>query len=105
LLTDAAIDQLRRHSWPGNIRELENYLEKALIFTRTATQGPLSLKNCLHHPVPAAIGPALWTPDQGLRTRRCFVAIGVCEGILSDLKKYRRHSPARAGSISVWLLS
>ena len=32
LLTNVAIDQLRRHSWPGNIRELENYLEKALIF-------------------------------------------------------------------------
>src|SRR6056297_785391 len=32
LLTNGAIDQLRRHSWPGNIRELENYLEKALIF-------------------------------------------------------------------------
>ncbi len=32
LLTDIAIGQLRRHHWPGNIRELENYLEKALIF-------------------------------------------------------------------------
>ena len=32
LLTDLAIGQLRRHHWPGNIRELENYLEKALIF-------------------------------------------------------------------------
>jgi two-component system response regulator AtoC len=33
LLTDTAIGQLCRHSWPGNIRELENYLEKALIFS------------------------------------------------------------------------
>ncbi len=33
LLTDSAVDQLCRHDWPGNIRELENYLEKALIFS------------------------------------------------------------------------
>ena len=32
-LSAAALDQLRRHTWPGNIRELENYLEKALIFS------------------------------------------------------------------------
>jgi len=32
LLTETAIMRLCRHSWPGNIRELENYLEKALIF-------------------------------------------------------------------------
>ena len=32
LLTDAAILQLQQYQWPGNIRELENYLEKALIF-------------------------------------------------------------------------
>jgi two-component system response regulator AtoC len=32
LLTLAAVEELRRHHWPGNIRELENYLEKALIF-------------------------------------------------------------------------
>ncbi len=32
LLTETAIGQLCRYSWAGNIRELENYLEKALIF-------------------------------------------------------------------------
>ncbi len=32
LLTDAAITLLHQYHWPGNIRELENYLEKALIF-------------------------------------------------------------------------
>lgn len=30
----AAIDALRTHSWPGNIRELRNVLERALLFSR-----------------------------------------------------------------------
>lgn len=30
-LTDAAKDKLRQHDWPGNIRELEHTLEKAVI--------------------------------------------------------------------------
>lgn len=33
-LSTAAQKQLQSHSWPGNIRELQNYLEKALIFCR-----------------------------------------------------------------------
>lgn len=33
VLSDAAIAQLCRYEWPGNIRELENFLEKALIFS------------------------------------------------------------------------
>ncbi len=33
LLTPGVLDLLRRHSWPGNIRELENLLERALILT------------------------------------------------------------------------
>jgi formate hydrogenlyase transcriptional activator len=31
------IDTLARHTWPGNIRELENYIERAVILT----QGPV----------------------------------------------------------------
>ena len=30
-------DTLARHTWPGNIRELENYIERAVILT----QGPV----------------------------------------------------------------
>ena len=32
-LSDAALDQLKQHSWPGNIRELEHALEKAVILS------------------------------------------------------------------------
>jgi transcriptional regulator with PAS, ATPase and Fis domain len=32
-LSDAALDQLKQHPWPGNIRELEHALEKAVILS------------------------------------------------------------------------
>ena len=31
----SAIDLLLNHNWPGNIRELENYMERALIISET----------------------------------------------------------------------
>ena len=33
-LTDAALDQLLRYAWPGNIRELRNVLERSMIMGR-----------------------------------------------------------------------
>jgi two-component system response regulator HydG len=46
-LSDAALDQLIRHPWPGNIRELEHAIEKAVILSEkpqisgiTFTPGP-----------------------------------------------------------------
>lgn len=32
ILSDAAIEKLKRHRWPGNVRELKNVLERAAIF-------------------------------------------------------------------------
>jgi two-component system response regulator HydG len=32
-LSDDAVDKLQRYFWPGNIRELENLLERMLIFS------------------------------------------------------------------------
>jgi transcriptional regulator with GAF, ATPase, and Fis domain len=48
-----AIDQLMAYDWPGNIRELENVIERTLINNRT---GPLSFNHLLqpHETVPRA---------------------------------------------------
>ncbi|MBM4193455.1 MAG: sigma-54-dependent Fis family transcriptional regulator [Gemmatimonadetes bacterium] len=35
-LTDAALDAILRHAWAGNIRELRNVLERAMLFARGA---------------------------------------------------------------------
>jgi DNA-binding NtrC family response regulator len=60
-LTAPVVDLLVRHPWPGNIRELENVLERALIL---AGDGPLELR----HLPPAFVDdtPAA-TPDSLLR--------------------------------------
>jgi formate hydrogenlyase transcriptional activator len=52
----AAIKKLTQWHWPGNIRELENFIERAVILTRgTTLQVPLSeLRSDDAPPVPAA---------------------------------------------------
>src|SRR6185437_6880975 len=37
-LSESALEQLLRHSWPGNIRELRNVLERAMIVGRGSRQ-------------------------------------------------------------------
>jgi len=37
-ISEAGLDQLLRHSWPGNIRELRNVLERAMIVGRGSQQ-------------------------------------------------------------------
>jgi formate hydrogenlyase transcriptional activator len=57
----AAIKKLTRWHWPGNIRELENFIERAVILTRGATlEVPLTeLKTDVTAPIPVA-GTRKW---------------------------------------------
>jgi DNA-binding NtrC family response regulator len=61
-LTPAALAALRAHSWPGNIRELENVLHRALIFCPGDSIDAADLE--LEPATPSAIspGPDLDTP-------------------------------------------
>ena len=43
-VTSAAMDKLRRHSWPGNIRELKNVIERAAI---VSDAGPIDIQHIL----------------------------------------------------------
>jgi transcriptional regulator with GAF, ATPase, and Fis domain len=44
LMTDQALEQLRAYDWPGNIRELHNVIERAVILTQ---RGPLRIDRVL----------------------------------------------------------
>jgi formate hydrogenlyase transcriptional activator len=39
-LSKQAMEQLMRYSWPGNIRELRNVIERAVIFTKDILPAP-----------------------------------------------------------------
>jgi DNA-binding NtrC family response regulator len=55
---------MQQHSWPGNIRELENVLERALIHSTGDTL--VLLEDDIEHPVDAA-GPdssTLWSVER-----------------------------------------
>ncbi len=41
--TPSAVAAIRRHRWPGNIRELENRIKKAVVLAETALLGPSDL--------------------------------------------------------------
>jgi DNA-binding NtrC family response regulator len=58
------LDRLVRHSWPGNIRELRNVLERAVIVANEGTLHAAHLPPAFHlQPVtpgsPAAFGPSI----------------------------------------------
>ncbi len=42
-ISDAVVEGMLRHDWPGNIRELRNFVERAVIFTDSDT---LEIDNC-----------------------------------------------------------
>ena len=52
-LSSTAMDCLLQHSWPGNIRELRNVVERAVILAREGVITPEDLPPALHPP-PAA---------------------------------------------------
>ena len=47
-ITDAGLQLLMRHPWPGNIRELRNCLAEACVYSGSSTLDVPVLKQCLH---------------------------------------------------------
>ncbi|MFZ5800810.1 MAG: sigma-54-dependent transcriptional regulator [Candidatus Omnitrophota bacterium] len=49
-ISDAALQILMDYNWPGNIRELENVIERAIILCKGNTVNPEDLPEFLHYP-------------------------------------------------------
>jgi two-component system, NtrC family, response regulator PilR len=64
-LTAEALDALQRHAWPGNIRELENVLERAVALETTSAVTLASLPDHLLVVAPLA-GPAAVAPTDAV---------------------------------------
>ena len=61
---EAALEVLRRHDWPGNIRELKHVIEAALVVCDGDEVRPEHLPVALRRPAPAAPTDVLPTLDQ-----------------------------------------
>jgi two-component system response regulator AtoC len=61
-LSAAALERMQRYRWPGNVREMENALERALVLSEDEEIGPESLPEAVQRavapePVPAQLEP------------------------------------------------
>jgi two-component system NtrC family response regulator len=108
-LTREARDLLLRYDYPGNVRELENLVERAVVLTRDDVIGPTDLPLTLQEPVadvaeaaglPTAVEAlerrlirAALTQAAGVQTRAAE-ALGISERVLRyKLKKYGLTEP------------
>jgi two-component system response regulator PilR (NtrC family) len=64
-ITRSALDLLMQHDWPGNIRELENVIERAVALEGTPVILPESLPPSIRGAVPRNGTPAESLPDSG----------------------------------------
>jgi DNA-binding NtrC family response regulator len=83
-VTRAARDALLRYDYPGNVRELENLIERAVVLTRDAAIGLDDLPLALHAP-PEAEEPgearSLTAAVEGLERRLIRDALARAEGV------------------------
>jgi formate hydrogenlyase transcriptional activator len=62
-----SLDRLREYSWPGNIRELENFVERAVLLSEDETlsfDSPFNQNGSTNSPIAATPQPALRTLDE-----------------------------------------
>ncbi len=94
-IPDEIIDLLLKHSWPGNIRELENVIQRAVLLSKDNT---LSVKDfdfseSQRQPEPDASRPG--GIDQGMYEQPLKTSLAKLEGIILEgaLKRHNGRVP------------
>ena len=89
-VTPEAMAVLERHHWPGNIRELENAIERAIVLGTGETLGLESLPESVRRERPAREPEVLDLPEEGVDL----------EATLDDLeRRYLRIALERTGGV------
>ena len=77
-IPDRVTQALTRYHWPGNIRELQNFIERAVILSKATTlQAPLGELERLAEKSPAGSARSLVTTDRGQILEALTAAHGV----------------------------
>jgi DNA-binding NtrC family response regulator len=70
-ISQDALRRLMAHPWPGNIRQLENAIERALAFSQGRSQIDVQdLTADIQQETPASDSSDVWFPDEGLDLAR-----------------------------------
>jgi two-component system NtrC family response regulator len=80
-LTREAREILLRYDYPGNVRELENLVERAVVLTRDDVIGVADLPLTLHDPAPEPAGTGLEAAVEGLERRMIREALARAGGV------------------------
>ena len=91
-ITPEALDILRSYHWPGNIRELSNVLERAILLEHTdvITEKSIHLNSGLHLPQHASPGPVTASELESTEYRSIIQA-------LEDNLWVQKHAAAQLG--------
>jgi two-component system, NtrC family, response regulator PilR len=91
-LSQTSMDLLEAHDWPGNIRELENVIERAVALEKSQTILPESLPEHIVRRVPKGPAAAGLLPESGFNLE---------EHVEGLEKEYIAQALARAGGVQV----
>jgi DNA-binding NtrC family response regulator len=70
-MSQEALRRLMAHGWPGNVRQLENIVERALAFSQGRPQIDVAdLGPEIQHAPAAAADSETWFPDEGMDLER-----------------------------------
>lgn len=92
-LSNEAMQALRRYSWPGNIRELSNVLERALIFADAGRIDASQLPTDIRDGTPAH-GKSLQDAVEAFERNHIAMVLRECEGNRERAAKELGLSPA-----------